>query len=1236
MEAISGLKNINRINLASNNIITIEEKSFALNGINFQNLESLDLSRNRLTALSGGEIFLGLKNLKALNLAFNQLKKLDELDDSLFSPLSSLEILDLTDNALLNFPTRALLGLVNLRKLYLDYNLIASLSVDNLETIPQVDELSLAFNLINELPDGVFSSLSNLRLLNLHGNKLSVCDSKIFDGVSENLLGLDIGFNDLLEVPKLSMPKLMILNMASNNFAFIPPDGDIFKSLPALRHFNLSSNAISHLPKGLFLHNKLLEVIDLSGNFLDKIESGIFEKINFTQIFLQGNKISSLSASAFQDLRRVKVIDLSYNNISTIKNGAFDTVPHLKTLNLSNNKLTAFKGDFFTSRTRVEELELSNNLITYLYPNSFIIHKRLKSVNLARNKLTYFPTEILSSVKTLKNINLASNKITSLENGNDFSNFSKLRALDLSFNAINFLPGNAFINSSNLNFINLANNQLTALSETAFKGITRLELDLSNNRLSALPGEIFSRSNVFQLISLDLSNNSFGVFPTSALRKQYSSLETLNMSRNKLGKLPSNSDILVNIKNLDLSYNLLSGETLSSFLSEPKSVRNLNLASVALSRLVPTLEMPFLRSLNLSRNQLIKIDADSFEKTSLLRVLDLAGNKLSNLNTNINGLWRKMDGLRGLYLHHNPIQYIMKGDLDPLYKLAVLDLSSLPSLSHLECESFDHLYSLQTLSLFHLPALSSLNLQDCLSHLSTKDLSQLMIEVKQPSLESNLERLLSSTRLHHLTISGTRLSSLSPSFLVGMKSSEISVTVRNTSITVLSNTLASLPVSTKVTLDLGDNLITSFTDTFIQSIDNKQNSLKIIGVNRNPIACDCKLESFWKYINLRLKLIPNAKYFNPIEDLLNVTCASPDELKGLKVSEIDLSSLTCAKDSSNKLASDHKIYGAPSTRQTKEPTPVIIVASKKTTPIPMATPRMKNSHRDANPKDNDLIYDANYNIPVNAIPASSNRDANLASSSRDANLASNPLSNQRKNLINRNNQLKTASSDLDANLVNGPSIKGSKDGATRRGNKVNLTKVDTMIIGIIAGVVSFICILVLILCCVRLRKSLSSSSSSNLISARDYLPPGIKPSCTCSNSASSNSGYFNCTNCINVPNLAPNFGANSNHQNSANLNYSAFSNSGNLNYSNRNPAHAHRSPPSIYGHIGGGTNTVSRSARSNYQQSLKVASYVSNPYQQSSFLDRLSQNGAHFRRENPANINKGAGYYIYESDENFR
>ena len=138
--------------LLSHNLITAVPSEI----IQLSNLETLDLSFNKLTSESIPVSFFSLFNLKTLNLAHNSLTSLNH-----FSSLINLERLYLSHNQIKELPED--LSNLQLKIIVVSFNLISSLPLSLLQS-PSLTYISLTGNpLPAELLKASFDSLTRLK-----------------------------------------------------------------------------------------------------------------------------------------------------------------------------------------------------------------------------------------------------------------------------------------------------------------------------------------------------------------------------------------------------------------------------------------------------------------------------------------------------------------------------------------------------------------------------------------------------------------------------------------------------------------------------------------------------------------------------------------------------------------------------------------------------------------------------------------------------------------------------------------------------------------------------------------------------------------------------------------------------------------------------------------------------------------------------------------------------------------
>ncbi|XP_055612722.1 chaoptin isoform X2 [Uranotaenia lowii] len=907
--ALSSIQSLKVLNLSLNNVEKLEAKHLQP----LKNLQILDISRNVIASILPGT-FREQMLLKYLDLSLNSLRT---IEDDAFEGLDNLQTLILRDNNILLIPGSALGRLPRLSNLYLDFNRVAALSSNILKSIQpeNIRYLSLSRNVIRELPSNSFTSFKKLIYLDISGNSLGVINEDTFTGLESTVLEIKMSYNKIASFRKIVLPKLRRLDISFNSIDDLAIDA--FHGLGNLLYLNMSGNEhVSQITRTMVYPMTKLQVIDVSNCGLKTIQPDLFHNNTELRIILLAhNHLKNLEENTFMSLNNLFSVDLSHNDIATIKPRTFINTINLRTLNLAGNKLVEFKADVFNSETAMENLDLSHNQINTFAPSSFKIHPRLRKIILSDNKIQHFDADLINMLDYLEVIDLKNNQLTSIDQL-DFARFMNLRELYFAQNQLETVNDMAFHNSTQLQIIDLSNNNLERLTERVFEGLTRLEkLDLGSNPLSELPEGIFDKSRVQKIENLILSNNSFRYVPFVALKDQQDSLYSLDMSFNKLKDISTTNSfmVMVNVKDIDFSHNPLSQQAVKTLLEQPKTVRRLNLANTGIDRL-PVLETPYLQSLNLSSNNISSIGERVFDKTTLLESLDLSFNKLEDLEI-MKNVWPTLGLLNYLDISMNPIKALMAHVFDSLKRLRTLKIHNLDEITRLEKNAFKPLSSLSVLEAFNFAKLGYIDVKGILEELPS--LASIDIEVKDSVLESDQLDVIEHPKLTHLGLYGYMLQSLSSGSFAGLRNKVLSVSLQNTSLTSLPPALLlPLPRSSSIDLDISGSRISTLTQPFLGSLDDRKNSLTITGLSENPIKCDCHARAFRRWIMA-------AK-------ITGVRCFAPENIQGRLLVEVGDNELVCDQKKSTTVVTTTRTSTITFTNYTSGFTQVITKATPTT------------------------------------------------------------------------------------------------------------------------------------------------------------------------------------------------------------------------------------------------------------------------------------------------------------------
>ncbi|XP_062328799.1 leucine-rich repeat and fibronectin type III domain-containing protein 1-like protein [Osmerus eperlanus] len=153
------------LRLMDNFITTLRHRDFA----NMSSLIHLTLSRNTISQIMP-YAFADLQDLHALHLDAN---RLTTLDDSHFQGLVNLRHLILSNNQLHSISEGSFQDfLETLEDLDLSYNNLVNIPWDTIALLASVNTLGLDHNLIEFVPEGIFSNLHKLARLDMTSNKL--------------------------------------------------------------------------------------------------------------------------------------------------------------------------------------------------------------------------------------------------------------------------------------------------------------------------------------------------------------------------------------------------------------------------------------------------------------------------------------------------------------------------------------------------------------------------------------------------------------------------------------------------------------------------------------------------------------------------------------------------------------------------------------------------------------------------------------------------------------------------------------------------------------------------------------------------------------------------------------------------------------------------------------------------------------------------------------------------------
>ncbi|XP_076862555.1 leucine-rich repeats and immunoglobulin-like domains protein 3 [Brachyhypopomus gauderio] len=372
---------ITQLDLSHNKLRTLPEVLYT----SLPHLSEIRLNNNELETIP--EFGLLSRTITTLVLANN---KILAISPEQLEPLVTLETLDLSNNNLVEVRAGSFPALP-LKNLYLNNNRISVLEhgcFNNLSSTLLV--LRLNRNRLNTIPAKIFQ-LPNLQHMDLSRNRVRRVEGLTFHGLHK-LRSLKMQRNGLVRLMDgafWGLSSMEVLQLEYNNLTEVSK-GWLY-GLLTLQQLHLAHNAISRIRSDAWEFCQKLAELDLSFNQLARLEEGSFAGLSVLgQLSIAHNRVSFIADGAFRGLPLLHTLDLKYNEISwTIEdmNGPFSALDNLKKLFLQGNRIRSVTKKSFTGLEQLEQLDLSNNAIMSIQGNAFSQMKKLEELHLNTSSL---------------------------------------------------------------------------------------------------------------------------------------------------------------------------------------------------------------------------------------------------------------------------------------------------------------------------------------------------------------------------------------------------------------------------------------------------------------------------------------------------------------------------------------------------------------------------------------------------------------------------------------------------------------------------------------------------------------------------------------------------------------------------------------------------------------------------------------------------------------------------------
>lgn len=360
--------------LSEKNNIIIHYLSFVSTGIHLRNLPSQKLTKNITNLLS-----TDLKMLKVST-------QIRDIENDIFSRFKSLEYLDLSGVDLGNSHVFSSSAEFTKNLIMIDLSNNTLSNVTFLKTISNnLRRIDIHENQLDKIPTEL-KVFKNLKTLILNHNRI-----KNFSVNHEFLTVdfLDLSYNSISTMSGLqNFPNLFILNL-TNNFIKNLEEEYFEHNCVYLRELWLDHNKIESLSAEIIMHCSQLKSLSMRNNNMTKLKLSYSDHSHLEYLDLGINSLTEIDSIFLRAFSNLKTLKLDHNKLFTLEPDTFANLNNLVYLYLSNNLNFKFNFNRLIPLQSLSFLDISQNDFYNLDYMSLILHNsNLKRINLGRNRFT--------------------------------------------------------------------------------------------------------------------------------------------------------------------------------------------------------------------------------------------------------------------------------------------------------------------------------------------------------------------------------------------------------------------------------------------------------------------------------------------------------------------------------------------------------------------------------------------------------------------------------------------------------------------------------------------------------------------------------------------------------------------------------------------------------------------------------------------------------------------------------
>lgn len=365
-----------------------------------------------------------------------------------------------------------------------------------------------------------------------------------------------------------------------------------------------------------------LQLIDLHGNNLNELTSGLTSLTHLTNINLSRNRLTNTCMDVLGQLPSLRQLQLTKNLLEGPLHDSVGNLVNLELLDLQDNSITDL-GPALREMTKLRNLAVAGNRLisipSYVFESLF-----LDEINAARNRIagSLIP-EGLTNLAALRSLDVSRNALTAISESESL-NLLSLQDLNITDNRICMIPDMSEWRSL-INFC-AGGNKLANLPE-GLASLTKLKtLDVSRNDIKQLDSRLGLMDN---LTALEVGNNPLR-------ERRQLTMKTEDLKKELRARLPSTSELAAHGEEDVANTNglVLAKKEESTWTMKPGGIldrSSTNLQALAESHLEPLLQTTDIKSMIFHHNRLSCIPTAALSLVqNTLTTLDLSHNNLTS------------------------------------------------------------------------------------------------------------------------------------------------------------------------------------------------------------------------------------------------------------------------------------------------------------------------------------------------------------------------------------------------------------------------------------------------------------------------------------------------------------------------------------------------------------------------------------------------------------------------------